>query len=261
MRTQEMEKMNLVKHHVSYKPPIVKLIPHQQHQEIHGKVPIITNLSLKMREYDRVTKACVSFKNYSFSFRREFNQDLPNTGIIIKGFEDQKRQILKSIRPMIKNKLKRVKHIKGLGLRLLAGLLAYADPIRFPSLRKFLHYCGYKKSSKKTKRYNRKVSSVVYQIAISLVMQKDEKYYPLYLKLKRDLEERFPNYRKSKIDGMAKKRIGTFLLKEIYNIFGPRNLEGTTIEINSYLKGRSSIAFNPQTRMPTNIMDEVKNKL
>lgn len=246
-------KENLVSHHISYQPPIIQTVCQKCHQKIHGRIPIINDLNLKMREYDRVNKAVISFKNYYSSFLREFNQELPNATIIIQSLESQKKQILKDIKSMIKDDLKKVDYIKGLGLRLLAGLLAYADPKRFPSLRKFLHYCGHKKSSKITKKYSRKVNSIVYQIVTGTIMHKDTKYYPLYRKIKENLSERNPQFRKAKIDGMAKNRTGTFLLKEIYTIFGCRNSERTDRLINSVSKEpRTGLRFNSRTTIPMN---------
>jgi hypothetical protein len=133
--------------------------------------------------------------------------------------EKKKQDIMRDVRNMLKDELGKVSHIKGFHARYLAGILAYAHPNRFPSLRKFLVYCGYKQSAKITGRYNRKVCSLVNQLAKSVIICKDEKYYPLYLKIKQDLVNRYPNYSKKKIDAMAKNRVGTFLLKEIYNLF------------------------------------------
>ena len=114
-----------------------------------------------------------------------------------------------------------MKDIKGLGLRLLAGLLACAHPKRFPTLSRYLAYCGYKQSSwrKGSNNYSRVAKTLGWQITKSLIMHTDPKFYPLYLKIKEDLRNKYPDYTKGKIDGMAKNRISTFLLKEMYSRF------------------------------------------
>jgi len=204
--------MSFDKHHISLTETV--LIPHHQHEEIHGNVPVISELNLKMRQYDKLVRLSVMLKNWRTSYEKEFGCNPIDMGLeqILK----KKKELLKDAKVLIKNDLKKVKHIKGLGTRYLAGLLAYAHPKRFRNLHRFLLYCGYKGSFS---RYSRKVKSIVHQIVVHLIMCKNEHYYPVYLKLKKDLNERFPTYGKGKIDGMAKNRMGTLLLKEIYQIF------------------------------------------
>jgi len=204
----------LEKHHMSYSPAIIELIPRRKHQAIHGNVPISNELNLKMRQYDKLVKLSVMLQNWRTSYEREFGQNPIHVGL--EQIDNKKKEMLANIEKIIKNDLKKIKHIKGLGIRYLAGLLAYAHPERFRTLHKFLLYCGYKGSFP---RYNRKVKSIVNRIAIHLIMCKDKHYYPLYLKIKKDLKKRFPTYKKGKIDGMAKNRLGTFLLKEVYRLF------------------------------------------
>jgi hypothetical protein len=162
-------------------------------------------------------KLSTMIKNWFHAYRRTFGLNPIN--LELKEIEAKKKSILKDVRGMLKEEHKKVKHIKGFGVRYLAGILAYAHPNRFPSLRKFLVYCGYKQSAKVTRKYNRKVCGLVNQLVKSVIMHKDEKYYPLYLKMKGDLAKRCPTYSKKKIDCMARNRVGTFLLKEIYNLF------------------------------------------
>ena len=207
----------LDKHHVSYDPSKTHMILHKEHQKLHGNVAIISDLTLKMRQYDKLVKLSVMLKNWLKSYQREF--DLNPIDIGLEAIENKKQELMKDAKSMITDDLEKVKHIKGLGIRYLAGILAYAHPSRFASLRKFLHYCGHKQSSKVTNRYSRKICSLTRQIAISLIRQKNPIYYPLYLKIKGDLSKRNPNLRKVVIHEMALNRTGTFLLKEIYQIF------------------------------------------
>lgn len=205
------------KHHISYEPPITIRIPHKLHQEIHGNVPIKTELNLMMRQYDKLVKFSVMLQNWKTSYEKEFGQNPIDVGL--KEISDRKEDIMEVVKSIIKSDLEKVKHIKGLGVRYLGGLLAYAHPKRFPSLRRFLSYCGYKGNWKVTQKYSRKVKSLVHQIVVQMIMHKDKEYYTLYLKIKQDLSKKFPNYRKGKIDGMTKNRVGTFFLKEFWCTF------------------------------------------
>lgn len=207
-------KKNLVKHHLFYKPTMIELIPHREHQEIHGNIPIINELNLKMRQYDKLVKLSVMIKNWTWAYEREFGETPINLNL--EQIEKKKKEMLKKAKPLVKNDLKKVKHIRGLGLRYLAGLLAYAHPNRFPTLHRYLYYCGYTGASKVTKRYNRKVKSLVYQIVKGLIMHRDPVYYQKYLKIKSELSDDYPKHKK---DGVARNRVGTLLLKEFYRIF------------------------------------------
>jgi len=210
-------KENLVKHHISYNPPVVVVVCQKCHEKIHGNIPVISDLNLKMRQYDMLVKFSVMQRNWFHAFRKTFS--LNPIRLDLKQIEKEKRKIMKETKGMLKEELAKVKHIKGMGAVLLAKLLAYAHPSRFPSLRKYLVYCGYKQAAKVTGRYNRRVCGLVRQMVNSVIRYKDQNYYSLYLKIKKDLAERHPDYSKAKIDGMARNRVGTFLLKEIYKIF------------------------------------------
>ncbi len=47
-------------------------------------------------------------------------------------------------------------------------------------------------------------------------MHRDPGFYPPYSEVKRNLRNRFPDYRKSNIDGMARNRLATLLAKHMY---------------------------------------------
>lgn len=202
-------------HHISYNPEITVEIPLKLHHEIHGTEPNTSELSMLMRQYDKLVQLSVMLKNWRMAYQKEFNHNPIN----VEQITVIKREILKDVKEIINGELKEVQHLKGLGTRYLAGLLAYAHPNRFSNLHKFLHYCGYKGSSKVTKKYNRRVSAIVHQISKSLLMHKDPKYYTLYKSIRTDLETRYPKYIKARIFNMTLKRVGTFLLKEVYKIF------------------------------------------
>jgi hypothetical protein len=213
-----MVKMNKIeymdRHHVSYNPPKIVLIPHQEHERIHGNIPKVDELNLKMRQYDKLVQLSVMLKNWLYSYQREFRTNPVNIGL--EEVEIKKKEALKEIKRMVKNELPKVQHIKGLGVRYLAGLLAYAHPSRFPNVGRYLYYCGYTKASKINGRYNRKVCSLVHQVAKQLIIKKDPKYSPLYLKIKAEQPKQYTKIKKHRI---ALNRIATLFLKEFYSLF------------------------------------------
>lgn len=173
-----------------------------------------------MGQYVHLMTDHVRFKNRETAYQKEFGQSevyKETVAILDKG----KKEALRKVRPLLTDELKKVDDIQGLGLRFLAGLLAVAHPKRFPTLSKFLSYCGYKSSSWQGGRgnYNRMAKTIAWQMSKSVIMHKDKRFYPLYLQLKKDLSIRFPEYRKVKLDGMARNRLSTFLLKELYARF------------------------------------------
>jgi hypothetical protein len=60
----------------------------------------------------------------------------------------------------------------------------------------------------------------MYILVRDIIMNKDEKYYPLYLKMKQDAKIRQPEKSKMAIHRIAMNRVATFVLKEVYNIWG-----------------------------------------
>ncbi len=132
---------------------------------------------------------------------------------------------MKEISCSIKVEREKTRHISGFGPRYLAGILAYAHPKRFASLRKFLFYCGYTQASKKLKKYNRKIKPIMYLLVRQVIMRKDTKYYSLYLIFKQHLSQKHPSESKKVIDMMARNRLATYLLKETYELFGAENRE------------------------------------
>jgi predicted RNA-binding protein YlxR (DUF448 family) len=179
-----------------------------------------SELKYHMGCYLHFMKACISFKNKQQAFEREFGEKEAYSEVI-KILKAKKSDALKKVKPLIIKELNKVKDIKGIGLCLLAGLLATAHPKRFQSLSKYLAYCGYKESSWQRGKgnYNRLAKSFAWQITNSIIRHRDTKFYPLYLKFKKDLKEKDPNYENGRIHGMAMNRVSTFLLKELYRKF------------------------------------------
>jgi hypothetical protein len=177
-------------------------------------------LKYQMARYLHLMKVCANLRIMQKAFEREFGEKEVYSDVI-KILEKRKSDTLKKVKPLIINELNRVKNIKGIGLRLLAGLLAVAHPKRFPTLSRYLSYCGYKYSSWQNGKgnYNRIAKSLTWQITNSIIRHRDPKFYPLYLKFKKDLREKHPNYENGRIHGMAMNRVSTFLLKELYRQF------------------------------------------
>ena len=207
-------------HHPNKKdfPDLTVPITRKDHQKIHGTEPIRIPLADKIREYDKVVKLVRSLHNWTVSFEKDFGYK-PN--INLEQAIKLKNQLNRELEILIKNELPKVDHIQGFGVISLSGILAYAHPNRFFSLRKFLFYCGYKQSSRELKHYNHKIKPIMYNLVQSIIVWKDPKYYPLYLKMKEDTKIRHPEKCKCKIaiHRMAANRTATFLLKEVYQIW------------------------------------------
>lgn len=232
-------------HHISHNPEIKVKISRREHQKIHNTLPNDSELLRKIRQYNELNKLIVSQKNWLIAFQKDFGIK-PELNLNKLLFS--KKKIIKEINELIKKELENIEH-RGLSTIGLAEILAYAHPNRFPSLRKFLVYCGYKKSSKITHRYRREVCSSVNQTVKNMIMKRDSTYYSLYLKIKTDLITKYPLYRKGKIDALTRNRVGTFLLKEIYFLFRCRNSERSLEAFNSQIE-RSTLWINSQTTKP-----------
>lgn len=200
-------------HHTSYNPPITLFLCRKCHQETHNNQLIEGRLTEVMRQYHLYTKLGTQLKNWSKSWGKQFGKlNDPHLEAFLKDIMIKQKELLKEAEYELGDKTKLCENWNGIGIRHLAYMFAFANPNRFPSLRKFLHYCGRKESSKITKKYNRLISSIVYQISVSLMRAKDEKYYPLYLKIKSEFDEERPiiNHRK------ALNRVSTLWLKDFY---------------------------------------------
>lgn len=177
-----------------------------------------------MKRYLHFMNDCARFKRRQKSYLHEFGENETYSEIIII-LEKKKKEALKKVKPLLKDELKKVEDIHGVGPTLLAGLLATAHPKRFSTLSKYLGYCGYKGSSWQNGKgkYNRVAKSLAWQMTRCVIMHKDSRFYPLYLKIKEDLRKKNPDYAKCKIHGMAKNRVATFILKELYSRFSQEN--------------------------------------
>jgi len=166
-------------------------------------------------KFRRLMKMTTALKNQRQAYQLEFgNSRFLETPLKI--LEKRKKQIIRRASKYVWKEVRELKKIRGLNKRLIVKLLAEAHPKEFPTLSKYLIYCGKKGISRETHKYNHLASGYLYQMATSLIRQKNERYYSFYKKVKKEFREEHPDYSDGKIDGMARNRVATFLLKEIY---------------------------------------------
>lgn len=209
------ELLAIENHHVDREhfPDLTIKMTRKEHQKIHNILPIDTPLTRKVREYIMIRRIMSSTKNWITSYKREFD-DTPD--ITLTGLRKSKKKLRKEIAQMVQEERAKVPIGEGLYDVLFAEVIAFAHPKRFSSCRQFLHFCGYTQSAKVSGHYRRDVHSTGHEIAKGLIMKKDEKYYPLYLKIKEGIATRLPWFHKIDIDQKAKNRIATLVFKEIY---------------------------------------------
>jgi hypothetical protein len=182
-----------------------------------------------LQKHKHITKSIARLKNQAFAYRREFgDSELYNKQI--SSLNKEKRLLFKEFKQKSKNLLKPVLDtlkIKGLGPITLGTILVCAPPLNFPSQSKYLRYFGYnacvryKDPSKGHVKGNILIKrpalrSKVYEACECIIRNQDKKWYPFYLKLKADMRTRFPAAKKGVVHKKAMNRMGTFLLKEIY---------------------------------------------
>jgi len=107
--------------------------------------------------------------------------------------------------------------IKGLGPRLWAGIIITANPANFPTLSRYLRYCGLVDKEQLGTRWNRHASMLYHMLAESVMKQRDERFRLVYDQCKVDIAGRYPEYTKLHIHNAALNRTATFLAKEIYS--------------------------------------------
>lgn len=201
-------------HHISYNPPILIPLCRKCHQAVHNIEPVEGELVLVMRQYDKYTKLGTSIKNWKKAWSKDFSE-LQDDSLddFLKDIKLKQRQLLKEAKQLLGEYGYLQDKWRGVSLISIAYILAFANPKRFPSLRKFLFYCGRTEASRKLKNYNHLVSGVIYNVSCGLLKAKNEYYYPLYLEIKESFDDEKDGVR----HGKALNRIGTLWLKEVYN--------------------------------------------
>lgn len=166
--------------------------------------------------YERTTKYIAALKNASQAFEKEYGERNQIVIESIKTNEQLKAKLLKQLTKAFKLEIDLFEDIKGLGGRYMVGLLLEAHPKNFSTLTKFLTFSGLKSKEHTNNKFKREVNSLFHQIAVNVVMHKDEKFYPFYLKIKEDLKIKNLDWKKGHVDNAAKNRIATFIAKEFY---------------------------------------------
>lgn len=167
--------------------------------------------------YERTTKYIAALKNSAQAYEKEYGESNPTILEGIKTSEKLKKALLRQLVKVFKSELSQFNDIKGVGERYVVGILLEAHPKNFKTLSRFLIYCGLKSKESTNGKFNRQAKALFHQIAVNVVMQKDEKYYPFYKKIKEELKEKHEDWTKGHVDNAAKNRIATFIAKEFYN--------------------------------------------
>ena len=135
--------------------------------------------------------------------------------IAIEALKSPEKDCLKKIiklSPPIPEGLK----IRGLGPRLWAGIYITANPANFPTLSRYLRYCGLVSKEQIGTKWNRHACMLYHLLAEEVMKQRDGHFRPVYDKCKADIAERYPEYTKLHIHNAALNRTATFLAKEIW---------------------------------------------
>lgn len=213
-------------HHTSYKPPIKVDTCRKCHKKIHGNEVIEDELTLVMRQYNALIKLGTGLKNRKESWEKEFEEfQIPLYNEFLDSIEKEKKTLLKEAELVMGKEYFNLQNKwKGIGPVIIAQLLAFAHPERFPSLRRYLYYCGRKEVAKENKNYSRIASTVAYQAAEGLLRGRNEKYRKLYDEIKEAITEEHREAleakkagTKAKIHGKTLNRLSTLWLKDFYN--------------------------------------------
>lgn len=172
------------------------------------------SLQLLYSQYFRLTTIIASLKNQRRNFFEHFTKSSSELDSALELLESLKLESSALFDRFRHAALKL--HVKGAGPRYVGGILIKAHPKRFRTLSAYLAYCGFKAYAERSGRFSHHVRSLYHQLATSVIMHKDEWFYPLYIEIKGHLSTRFPYLPKFKIDAMARNRISTMLAKVIY---------------------------------------------
>jgi len=140
---------------------------------------LVFKRNLIMSEYEAITKELVGIKNRKSAIVKEFGPNLTYEESI-KLFEQAKQKLLKQVTPLIQEEMSKIAHIKGVGVAMVARILAVAHPNKFTSKSAYLTYCGYTKDTRDSNKYNRLIKSLYYLAASFTMMHKDPVYRKMY---------------------------------------------------------------------------------
>lgn len=106
--------------------------------------------------------------------------------------------------------------IKGLGPRIWAGIFIKANPVNFPTLSRYLRYCGLVDQKQLGTKWSRHARMLYHLLAESVMKYRDGRFRPIYDECKKDIAVSHSDYTRKHIHNAALNRTATFLAKEIY---------------------------------------------
>ena len=171
-------------------------------------------------KFEVLTKVIASFKIRTYWAEKEYGEfDFLKPQI--KSLEKEKIKLILSVRPLLTKESELIQ-IKGISTTLIARLLAQAHPRDFPTLSRWLAYCGYKGYMKKRwekgkgKRPNFVAKTALGFMSRSVLMHHNPTYRPLYDKCKLRYQTEHPDWTKGKIHGKALNVVATYIAKEFW---------------------------------------------
>lgn len=184
---------------------------------------LLNNLNI----YDKTTKIIVGIKNNLKAQEREFGNKEGRE--LLEILEKVKIELLKPVDKWVKPYLSKVEDIKGLGKRILGGILLTAHPNKFKGKSSYLNYLGLTKYGKSTKKYNRNVKSLYYLGVDGVIKNKNKsptKFSRMYDDIKEKLRIEHPEkikdnegktrWNNGHIDAIARNKVMTELAKEVW---------------------------------------------
>ena len=182
--------------------------------------------------YEKQTQHIVRLKNQQSAYKDEYGEESVDINEAIKLNEGLKKKYHKPLAKYFKHEISLFKDIKGLGERYVFGVMLTANPLDFKTNTRYLSYCGLVSKEQTKNKYSRSALSLFNQIAKELIMQKDKKYYPLYLEIKTTIVQKHnPEWTKGHINNVAINRIATLIAKEFYRRI--RNEKNNQISLSS----------------------------
>jgi hypothetical protein len=186
------------------------------------------------QRYKRYQKARVAMVNMRKAYLRQFGdgestsqiqsmvqlKPSPHDGTLaydigidaLKASENSCLKKIVKMTPPIPDNLK----IRGLGPRLWAGIYITANPANFPTLSRYLRYCGLVDKKQLGTRWNRHACMLYHLLAFETMRLRAERFRSTYDHCKEDIASNHPEYTKSHIHNGALNRTATFLAKEIW---------------------------------------------
>lgn len=133
------------------------------------------------RRFYKLQKARVILENQSKAFYRYFgsSEDTGAMDIALNTLEAAEHSYLQRVENYIPQMPARLHRIKGMGERLWAGIMVTADPTNFPTLSRYLRFCGLVDRKQLEHKFNRHARALYYLLADGIVKARDPKFLSL----------------------------------------------------------------------------------